>query len=154
MKRVVTILAVFLAVVIVVLLGVLVFVKPAHSPIISSPLQGDCSASSGCPTVVSPSVGAIISSPVAVNGWITGGGWFFEGSFPIKVIDADGTVLGQGPAQAQPPENWTSTGTVIFIGNISFAKPHSATGTIVLSKDNPSGLPQNDASLSVAVKFQ
>src|SRR3989338_3548154 len=28
------------------------------------------------------------------------GNWFFEGSFPIKLLDADGTVLTQTPATA------------------------------------------------------
>ena len=81
-----------------------------------------------------------------------GGGWFFEASFPVKVVDADGIVLGQGQAQAQG--DWMSTGTVPFVASISFATPYSATGTIVLAKDNPSGMLQNDLPLRVPVAFR
>ena len=103
--------------------------------------------------ITNPTEGEEIVSPVVVSGSVTGGGWFFEGTFPMKVIDANGTVLGSGQAEAAQGE-WMSTGTVLFSGIIPFLAPHSATGTVVFSKDNPSGLPQNSGSFSVPVRFK
>jgi hypothetical protein len=150
MKRIIII----LGIIIIVLLGVLLFVPAAKGPTVPG------NASSSTPPIVS-SDGHVavlnlrsndaVSSPLAVSGTVTGGGWFFEASFPVKVIDADGTVLGQGPAQAQG--DWMTTGTVPFSATILFSKPHSVTGTVVFAKDNPSGMPQNDLSLTIPISF-
>jgi hypothetical protein len=93
----------------------------------------------------------LVASPAKVAGNVSGGGWFFEASFPVKVVDADGTVLGQGQAQAQA--DWMSSGTVPFAATIAFTKPHSATGNVVLSKDNPSGDPAQAMSFNVPIRF-
>lgn len=152
------------AVIIIVLLGVLIFV-PAKAP--QAPNGGGVGVgNAGTPVPVSATSadGRLkvdtfnieskpITSPIAITGTVTGGGWFFEGSFPVKVLDGDGKVLGQGIAQAIPPESWMTTGTVQFAAAVTFYAPHFATGTIVFSKDNPSGLPQNDMSLAVPVTF-
>jgi hypothetical protein len=149
------ILAIILGIIIVVLLGILTFVRPAKSPTIPSepPVTGAAISPDSNVRVLAPIANAVIASPAMISGMVTGGGWFFEASFPVKILDADGTVLGTGQAQAQPAENWTSTGTVAFIAKIVFKTPHSVTGTIVLSKDNPSGTPANDESLNIPVRF-
>jgi hypothetical protein len=137
-------LAIVLAVIIVALLAILIF-YPAKGP----------TAPGNNPVIVNePLVGALIGSPVTVQGTVTGGGWFFEASFPVKVLDSTGRVIGQSPAQAQPAEAWMSTGTVAFTALVTFTAPKTATGSIVLSKDNPSGLPANDQSFSIPVRFK
>jgi hypothetical protein len=98
-----------------------------------------------------PKTGDKISSPIAVAGEARGQ-WYFEASFPIQVLDEDGTILGSGPIQAQG--EWMTTEFVPFSGEISFTKPKGQTGSIVFKKDNPSGLPANDDSVSIPVKFQ
>jgi hypothetical protein len=102
--------------------------------------------------VTAPQPGALVTSPVTVIGTVVGGGWFFEATFPVKVLDGDGMVIGDGAAQAQA--DWTSTGTVPFTAIIQFSAPRGATGTVVLSKDNPSGAQQKDQSLSIPVRFK
>jgi hypothetical protein len=92
-----------------------------------------------------------ISSPIFVKGEARGQ-WYFEASFPIQVLDEDGTVLGQGTGQAQG--EWTTTNYVPFIGEINFTKPKGKTGSIIFKKDNPSGLPANDDSVSISVSFE
>jgi hypothetical protein len=156
-------LIIILGVAIVVLLGVLAFVPGVRGP--AGPGGSASTSTTGTDVteaaisqdkhveVGAPLADELVSSPARVAGNVTGGGWFFEASFPVKVVDADGTVLGQGQAQATPPEAWTSTGTVPFAATIAFTNPHSATGTVVLSKDNPSGLPQNDMSFKIPVRF-
>jgi hypothetical protein len=93
---------------------------------------------------------AKISSPVMVRGRARGN-WYFEASFPVQVLDGDGTILGSGPVQAQG--DWMTADFVPFSGQISFSKPKSKTGSIVFKKDNPSGLPANDDSFSIPVNF-
>ena len=101
--------------------------------------------------ITSPQVGDLVSSPVSVGGEARGN-WYFEASFPVQVLDEDGTMLGQEPAQAQG--EWMTTDFVPFEAKIEFSKPKGSIGTIVFKKDNPSGLPQNDTSVSVPVKFK
>lgn len=101
--------------------------------------------------VGAPLSGETISSPARISGNVTGGGWFFEASFPVRVVDADGTVLGQGQARAL--SDWMSTDSVPFAATVPFQKSHSLTGAIVLSKDNPSGDPAQAMSFTVPVLF-
>ena len=153
------IIVIALGVTILVLFGILLFVPAPQRAM--APTSNASSTGTGVPqTVMSPDGHVAVSAPLAgesvvspftVVGTVTGDGWFFEASFPVKVVDADGTVLGGG--QARATEDWMTTSTVPFTANITFAKPHSATGTIVFSKDNPSGLPQNAESFSVPVRF-
>ncbi len=156
-SRLLKLIASILGVIIVVLLGILIFIPGVKSP------AGPSNATStpnvpqpiispdGHVEVSAPLADQTIKSPVVITGNVTGGGWFFEASFPIKIVDANGAVLGQGIAQANA--DWMSTGTVPFSAVINFKASKTATGTIVLSKDNPSGLPEHDMSFSVPIRF-
>lgn len=101
--------------------------------------------------VTSPIASTTLTSPLTIHGKARGT-WYFEASFPVKVYDADGKLLGTGIAQAQG--DWMTEDFVPFTTIIEFTKPTTATGTIVFEKDNPSGLPENDKSLTVDVTFQ
>ncbi len=104
------------------------------------------------PVVVNqPARGALVSSPLTVTG-LARGSWFFEATFPVELRDATGKRLAQGTAATD--EYWMTTGFVPFSATLTFAKPKTETGTLVLSKDNPSGEPQNDARFEVPVKFK
>jgi hypothetical protein len=98
----------------------------------------------------------VITSPLHIEG-LAKGGWFFEGSFPIKIVDAKGKVLGMGPAQAIT--DWTSPGFVAFTADITFVRgmastTASTTAFVILSKDNPSGLAKNADSFKIKVVIQ
>jgi hypothetical protein len=93
---------------------------------------------------------AVVASPLAIAGSARGT-WFFEGSFPVKVLDESGQELGRGIAQAQG--DWMTEDFVPFKVTIMFTRPTSSVGAVVLEKDNPSGLPQNDQAISVPIKF-
>lgn len=101
--------------------------------------------------VTTPTVNAAVGSPLAVSGTARGT-WFFEASFPIKLVDANGTVLGTGIGQAEG--EWMTEEFVPFHATISFAKPTTITGTLILEKDNPSGLPEYDQKIEVPVVFK
>ncbi|PIT94472.1 hypothetical protein COT98_03435 [Candidatus Falkowbacteria bacterium CG10_big_fil_rev_8_21_14_0_10_39_9] len=95
-------------------------------------------------------INQVISSPVALEGSARGT-WFFEGSFPVKLLDESGQELGRGIAQSQG--NWMTEDFVPFKVTMMFTRPTSSTGSLVLEKDNPSGLLENDKKVSFPVKF-
>ncbi|MDD5749945.1 MAG: GerMN domain-containing protein [Patescibacteria group bacterium] len=98
----------------------------------------------------SPSAYATISSPVSLSGQARGF-WYFEADFPIEITDANNNVLGQGIATAQ--SDWMTENFVPFTASISFSPSPTATGFIVLHKDNPSGLPEHDDQFQVPINF-
>ena len=79
------------------------------------------------------------------------GYWFFEASFPIKVYDDNGIEIGVVVAQADG--EWMTEDFVDFHAVLKFSKPTTETGTLVLEKDNPSGLAENSAELRVPIRF-
>ncbi|MBI2064781.1 MAG: hypothetical protein HYT62_01865 [Candidatus Yanofskybacteria bacterium] len=97
-----------------------------------------------------PEPGQLISSPLTVKGEARGY-WYFEASFPVRIYDADGVELGVIPAQAQ--DEWMTDEFVPFEAVLRFKKPATEAGTLVLQKDNPSGLPENDAELRIPIRF-
>jgi hypothetical protein len=104
--------------------------------------------------ITSPRPGAEISSPLTVTGEARGT-WFFEASFPIMLTDWDGKIIAEAHAQAQG--NWMTTEFVPFKATVNFTKPVNAPnnrGTLILKKDNPSGLPANDDALEIPIVFK
>ncbi|MFH0928088.1 MAG: GerMN domain-containing protein [bacterium] len=97
--------------------------------------------------VDAPIAGSTVASPVTISGQARGS-WYFEGSFPIEIKDASGMVIGQGVATAK--SDWMTNDFVLFTAKIAFSGA-SGDGSIVLKRDNPSGLPQNDNQLKIPV---
>ncbi len=97
-----------------------------------------------------PKPGDAVSSPLKVTGKARGN-WYFEASFPVKLFDGNGKQIAVVPAQAKG--EWMTTEFVPFEATLVFSQPGTASGTLVLKRDNPSGLPQNDASVSIPVRF-
>lgn len=91
-----------------------------------------------------------VSSPLTVEGEARGT-WYFEASFPIRLLDARGTELAIAVAQAQG--EWMTEDFVPFKAVLTFPVPTTETGTIVLEKDNPSGLPENADERRVPIRF-
>lgn len=80
------------------------------------------------------------------------GFWYFEASFPVEIKNTSGTTIAQGPAQAQG--EWMTEEFVSFGISLSYpAQPSGSAGTIILHKDNPSGEPSNDQSVSIPIVF-
>lgn len=100
--------------------------------------------------IETPAPSATVGSPAVIRGMARG--WMFEAVFPIKIVDANGAVLGEGPATAIG--DWMTAEYVPFTATIPFKTPTTKTGSIILSKDNPSGLPENDDSYKLPVVFE
>lgn len=101
--------------------------------------------------VDSPVSGGLVSSPLQISGSARGG-WFFEASFPIVLEDGAGNQIAVGVATAT--SDWMTSEFVPFTANLVFtATTTTATGKLTLKKDNPSGLPENDDSYTIPVRF-
>ncbi len=92
-----------------------------------------------------------ISSPLNIAGQARGT-WFFEGDFPVILKSADNTVLAETYASAQ--SNWMTEDFVEFRSELIFTKPGTAKGLLILKKDNPSDLPENEDALEIPVFFE
>ena len=97
-----------------------------------------------------PKPGSIITSPTTVIGQARGT-WFFEGQFPVVLVDSNGNELGRGAAKAF--SDWTTNNFVPFEVTFEFAIPSTTYGTLELKKDNPSGDPAKDDELNIPIRF-
>lgn len=101
--------------------------------------------------VTSPLPNTQIESPLTITGEARGG-WYFEATFPVKILDADGRVLGQHYAEAQG--EWMTNDFVPFRSTLSFSTPTTPTGTLVIEKSNASGLPENADEIRIPIRFE
>jgi hypothetical protein len=93
-----------------------------------------------------------ITSPLTITGQARGT-WFFEASFPVVLTDWDGKIIAQGIATAK--SDWMTENFVPFEAKLEFTKPvYNNRGTLILKKDNPSGLPQYDQAYEIPVVFK
>lgn len=100
--------------------------------------------------VMLPKTNDSISNPIEVSGMVKGN-WFFEGSFPIRIYNEKGALLGLGLAGTK--EDWMTENMIPFFASISFENPGSGLGWIRLEKDNPSDIREFDASHDIPVRF-
>jgi len=100
--------------------------------------------------VDNPRPNSVVMSPLKVEGRARGY-WFFEADFPLKMLDSEGNVLGVGIATAKG--EWMTDNFVDFEALLEFDNLGSGKGDLILEKDNPSGLPENDDQLRIPVKF-
>ena len=99
--------------------------------------------------VTSPEAAAVVASPLTVTGKARGT-WYFEASFPVKLLDDAGNQIASGIAQAEG--EWMTEDFVPFSVTMEFTTTASF-GLLVLEKDNPSGLPENAAQVVIPVQF-
>jgi hypothetical protein len=154
----------FLIVIILIAAGVfLVFHKKANAPVVPDTTTNDISTNPDTTTpepkiadpstmidVVSPVPYGMVTSPFSVIGQAKGT-WYFEASFPVRLEDANGKVIVSTHADAKG--DWMTENFVPFSATLTFTKPATKTGKLILSKDNPSGLPEHDASIEIPVTF-
>lgn len=100
--------------------------------------------------VTTPVKNQLVRSPLLIQGEARGS-WYFEASFPVKLLDANGLQLAILPAQAQG--EWMTENFVPFKAEMRFATPTTETGTLVLENDNPSGLPEFSKEYRIPVRF-
>lgn len=101
--------------------------------------------------VNSPRPNQVVTSPLSIEGQAKGN-WYFEASFPVELVDANGKSLIKTPVEAK--SEWMTTEFVPFSLNLTFTKPETKTGKLILRNDNPSGLEENQKELIIPIKFE
>lgn len=92
-----------------------------------------------------------VTSPLVLRGEARGT-WFFEGSFPVSLVDANGTLIANGFVTATG--EWMTEEFVPFEGTLQFEVAGPTPATLALQRDNPSDLAQNDAAARFAVELR
>jgi hypothetical protein len=108
-------------------------------------------ASSGMIFVNLPFPGAVTGKKFTVVGKARGM-WYFEAGFPIEVLDKDAKSIATGIGRAQG--DWTTTEFVPFSTEITIPDSYQGEATLILKNDNPSGLPENEASVSFPITIE
>jgi len=101
--------------------------------------------------ITNPRPGQSVKSPLLIEGEARGN-WFFEASFPLEIYDENNNMLGNTTATAVG--EWMTTDFVQFKAALEFTIPTELKGYLLLKKDNPSGLPENDGFLKIPLKFE
>lgn len=98
--------------------------------------------------VESPAADTEVPSPIAIRGEARGT-WYFEASFPVKLYNKAGELIVQSYATAQG--EWMTENFVPFTAELEYSVDSRQAGTLVLEKDNPSGLPENSDEIRIPV---
>ena len=102
-------------------------------------------------TTTSPRPLSKVENPILIEGKARGY-WFFEASFPIMLLNEEGEVLIQHYIMTK--DDWMTEEFVTFSTSIEYpAQKEGSKGTLILMKDNPSGLPEFDDQLEIPVIF-
>ncbi|HEY4514199.1 MAG TPA: Gmad2 immunoglobulin-like domain-containing protein [Candidatus Paceibacterota bacterium] len=141
--------------VIIVILAIALFLipSPASAPGTDKTAQNESASikvvpfSSDNVKVSAPLPGAEVDKNFEVIGEARGD-WYFEGTFPVQVHDSANNRIGGGTAKSE--SDWMTTEFVPFSANIS-AENYSGPAILAFLKSNPSGLPENDDSVSIPI---
>ena len=132
--------------------------QPIHSPSASSgvPLPTPMvsthpEASPSAVTILEPKAGSLVRSPFTIKGQAPGS-WLFEGQTTASLQRQDGTEIAQAVLLAET--EWMTVEQVTFSGSMKYTKPEGVTDVnLVIRKENPSGLPENDDSFVIPIKL-
>ncbi|MBP9711428.1 MAG: hypothetical protein KBD55_00105 [Candidatus Pacebacteria bacterium] len=97
-----------------------------------------------------PTSGAVTGKEFKVSGQARA--FYFEGSFPVEILDKDGKRLFIGPAQALG--EWMVDDLVPFEIMVKVPESYIGPATVVLHKDNPSDMRELDASVSFPITIE
>jgi hypothetical protein len=132
------------------------FVCPAL-PAVDADLQAHIDAKADLIKLASPVPNGVVKSPLTLTGEARGY-WFFEASFPVTLTNWDGLIIAEGVATAAG--DWMTEEFVPFTAQLEFVSPYPAgaedfmkRGSLILKKDNPSGMPENDDALEIPIRF-
>jgi hypothetical protein len=111
------------------------------SCLILMPVSGHAKAKKATDLIVTaPKPHQQVCSPLTVKGKAKSA-WFFEGVFPLRLLDEQCHEITSGQAKAQG--SWTTGDFVPFEGTLTFTVAKPTKAILVLQNDNPSGLPEN-----------
>src|SRR3989344_6526434 len=148
-------------VIILVVIGTLIWLAFSRSEKSEAPITSLITYTNSSDNLIKvelPFPGAVVGKEFSVIGEARGT-WFFEASFPIELVDKAGKILDVGIAQAQPDPktgetNWMTENFVPFKADLKTPQSYIGPATLILKKDNPSGLPEHDASISFPITIE
>jgi hypothetical protein len=131
--------------------------SPTNTAISTSTAHTQATSSTGIMNVggtllvSEPAPNTIAQSPLKVTGQAKGS-WYFEGQFPVQLLDAQGGLVAESHATATG--DWMTESFVPFEATITFTTPTTTTtGLLILRNDNPSGDPERDIIFAIPVTF-
>lgn len=102
-------------------------------------------------TLATPQPGARIGARLRVAGEAPGY-WFFEAVLPVELLAEDGRKLIDSYVEAQG--EWMTSGPVRFDKTFAVPSvPQPTAATLLLRRNNASGLPEHDAEHRVAIRL-
>lgn len=101
--------------------------------------------------VYTPKANEEVDSPVEITGEAKGY-WFFEGVFPAVLVDSSDKEIASG--QMKTEGEWMTENYVSFKGEIKYSASATTSAKLVLKKDNPSGLPTNEAKVEIPITLK
>jgi len=102
--------------------------------------------------LITPTADDKFSSNMTIRGKATKE-WFLNGNFPIKTLDNAGWIVTQGVAV--PEGEPDALGFVNFSSKVMpFSSPTLKWGKIVLWRDNDSGRPEDEMSVTLPIKYK
>lgn len=141
---------IILFVVILVLAGMLIFLKPGNKKVTETPANPQ--QIEGI-QVLSPKEGSTTTSPIKITGITNGGGWNgFEGQVgTVKLLDYKGNEIVTGILKATT--DWMKP-PVSFETNLEFKTDYKGPATLLFSNENPSGDPAKDKKFGWLITIQ
>ena len=120
-------------------------------------IQSHIDAKANFIQLITPQPYGLINSPLKITGKARGY-WFFEASFPIMLTNWDGLIIAEGYATAL--DDWMTEEFVPFSATLEFVNPYISgegdfmkRGSLILKKDNPSGLSEKNDALEIPISF-
>jgi len=98
--------------------------------------------------VKKPQPNQAVNSPIEISGQARGF-WYFEATFPLQLLDLQGNIISSYYAQAQG--DWMTEEFVPFTASLEFDVTTQQPATLILKKDNPSGLPEYEDQITIPV---
>lgn len=100
--------------------------------------------------IFSPKANEKVHPPLEIKGKARGP-WFFEATFPVRLLNNQGEELATSYVQAL--DEWMTEDFVPFEGEISFISKKESGGELVFRKANPSGLPEYDKEFRLPIQL-
>jgi hypothetical protein len=95
-----------------------------------------------------PKAGEHVGGRINVTG-IARGTWYFEGEFPIELVDSSGKKIAGASALAQG--EWMREEFVPFSASLEYRTDNEQPAKIILRRNNPSDLREQDAQMEIPI---
>lgn len=125
-----------------------IFYQAVSYQAVQAPVKALSTVESYSFELIQPERGTTVARPVFVKGRARGT-WFSGGSFPVKVMNDNGKLIGEGRAKATG--STAGENFVYFSGYIPSSLPANGRAVLVFAAADPERLPELERELRVRV---